>query len=260
MFEDIFKSVQQYVADRIVSPLIGAFAVSWCIWNYKFIVILLSEEPVRVSFQMIDELAYPTRWSLFAIGFLGPFFTSITYIFLYPYPAKFVYNFTRRRQRELLDLKREIEDETPLTIEESRKLKLEAIRQQQSFYEQLERREREVEKLQQELKELRALQEHDVESDGEDLEFQEDDGSDVSNGKRSVLSQSQMMLLRLIGEGASQKAEFMDKDRSSLEVDFDLDELLGAGLIERYPIRGGGRSSSAYRITQEGRRIVLGVA
>ncbi|HEY8095736.1 MAG TPA: hypothetical protein VIE65_06515, partial [Methylobacter sp.] len=42
----------------------------------------------------------------------------------------FVYAFTRNRQKEIHDIRRRIEDQTPLTIEESRKIRSDAIRKE----------------------------------------------------------------------------------------------------------------------------------
>lgn len=252
MFEDLVKAVQQHVADRLVSPLFGAFAVSWGLWNYKFIVILLSEEPVRRSFEMIDTLAYPHSWSFVVIGLVFPLLTALAYIFLYPYPAKFVYEFTRARQKELLDIKRKIEDETPLTVEESRRLRMELVRAEQSFYEQLEKKDQEIGRLRGQLDSLLSSQ----------AQIQEERGADFGAGDDSDQDQvtdEQIQLLRLIGEHSSgvAKRDIPRQGRSQVEVDFDVGELRGLGLIEQFNARVNGTPVAALRLTHEGRRIVV---
>jgi hypothetical protein len=108
----------------------GSFVVSWCLWNYRFLVILFSDTTLTQTFSQIDASCFPDTWAVFYRGVLFPLLTSLAYIFVYPYPAKFVYEFTRRRQQELLAIRRRISDETLLTVEESRKLRSELLRMQ----------------------------------------------------------------------------------------------------------------------------------
>lgn len=256
MFEDLLKALQQQVADRVVSPLIGAFSVSWALWNYKFILIVLSEEPVRRSFGLIDELAYPHWWSVAVIGLLGPLSTALLYIFAYPYPAKLVYQFTRQRQRELLELKRRIEEETPLTIEESRRIRLEASRLEQSFYDQLERKEREIDRLKDELRLAgdTLIPAQQAAHDDEAMAI-EDVGPVVD---RSHVTESQIGLLEIIGEESSVvRSKLSFQGRTRLETDFDLGELEGKGFISRSTARTAAGTVAVYQITQDGRRVVL---
>lgn len=248
MFEDLLKAVQLQISERLVSPLMGAFAVSWSLWNYKFLVILLSKEPVARSFKMIDALAYPHWWSFGLLGVALPLVTSLAYIFLYPYPARFVFSFTRQRQRELLDIKRKMEDETPLTVEESRKLRREAIRLEQSFYDQLERRDREIERLKDEL----AAAQVDAKTQVSDAPVREAERAPIA------LSDSQTQLLKMIGESPGmQRGDISSRGRNRIEVDFDLGELKNGGLIESFSARMDGRPFTGLRLTHEGRRAVL---
>jgi len=118
MVDEILKSAKAQISERIASPLIGSFVISWCLWNYKFLVILFSSASVSQTFALIDKIAFPTFWALVLNGILLPILTAVAYIFAYPYPAKYVYEFTRRRQKEINEVRQRIEDETLLTIEE----------------------------------------------------------------------------------------------------------------------------------------------
>jgi hypothetical protein len=125
--ENLVKSIKEVMYDRVTSPLFGSFIVSWSIWNYKTIYILLSTKKVEDKFSYIENILYSDVWSLLSCGLLYPLFTSLIFIFAFPYPEKFIYKFWHARQKELKEAKQTIDDETPLTKEESRKIKRNAF-------------------------------------------------------------------------------------------------------------------------------------
>jgi hypothetical protein len=54
---------------------------------------------------------------------VAPLATAAFYILAFPYPSNWVYSYSLRRRKEALSLKREIDDQTVLTQEESRSLR-----------------------------------------------------------------------------------------------------------------------------------------
>jgi hypothetical protein len=138
VLEEMIASAKAQATERLASPLTGSFLIAWCLWNYKFIVILFSAASVSKTFEMINSVAFPDAWTVATRGLLLPLLTAAAYIFVYPYRAKFVYGFTRRRQKEQNDLRRQIENETPLTLEESRKLRGEALAAEAKHKEELD--------------------------------------------------------------------------------------------------------------------------
>jgi hypothetical protein len=123
MIEDIVKSIKVNLYDRATSPLFVTFAISWVLWNYRLIVTLFTSMPVKEKFTYIDAVLYASPYATFGVGFCFPLLTAGVFIFVYPYPAKYVFEFWRNRQKELKEVKQKIEDETPLTIEESKQLR-----------------------------------------------------------------------------------------------------------------------------------------
>jgi predicted transcriptional regulator len=126
--EDLFNSIKAYLYDGTSSPLFGAFFVSWLIWNYKAVLVIFSSNPLIVKLDYFSDTLYPISTSFsfthpIFILIIYPTVTAIAYIYLYPIPAKHIYRYSRNAQRELREVKQEIENETPLTIEESRKIR-----------------------------------------------------------------------------------------------------------------------------------------
>ena len=58
MIEDISKSIKANMYERATSPLFGAFAISWAIWNYKTILAILSSMTVKEKVSYIENEIY----------------------------------------------------------------------------------------------------------------------------------------------------------------------------------------------------------
>lgn len=123
MLEGVGKSIGQFIDERLSSPLLGTFLISWAAWNYKFIVILLSSNSVLRTFELIETVAFPTGLDVALRGFAYPLLTTLLYIYVYPYPAKLVYSTWRRTQYDLTKIRQQYADETLLSIDESRELR-----------------------------------------------------------------------------------------------------------------------------------------
>lgn len=145
--DDLLKSIKAHLHDKATSPLFGTFAVTWIVWNYKFIMVLFSSFPVDKKFEYISTHLYPFVNSYLSRGVLFPLLTTIFFIFVYPYPAKWVYSFVRNQQRQLLEIKAKIEDETPLTVEDSRNIRRELTRLVLEHEKELEAKNSEILKL-----------------------------------------------------------------------------------------------------------------
>lgn len=152
--DDVVKSIKAHLYDRVVSPLFGAFLISWAIWNYRIIFILLSSEVIPYKFNYIDEhyssMIYFGGFSIskcWAVGIAAPLLSALSYIYLYPFFALPVYKFSLSRQKKLADTKNIIEDATLLTLEKSRKIIQDTKKMQISYDEKLHQAEEEIDAL-----------------------------------------------------------------------------------------------------------------
>lgn len=240
MIEDIIRSAREQTSDRLASPLLGSFLVSWCLWNYKFLVILFSDASVTMTFRLIKEVAFPDPSVVVLNGVLLPLATAVAYIFVYPYPARLVYGFTRRRQREINDLRREIEGETPLTLQESRQLRAEVIESEFKHQEELDRLNNEIARLREELDRIRAP------------------GKPALQASELVLSPSQLKLMKVlerVGGKALHSHLVTGNGPTRVGIEYDLGELKRLNLIHVDYDQSEGENS--YELTHDGRRVVL---
>ncbi|AEX51143.1 hypothetical protein [Rahnella aquatilis] len=150
MFDDLIKTVKSQLYDRVTSPLFSCFFISWVGWNYKFILVLLSGIKIEEKFKYIDLNIYTSAYDIALHGIFYPLLTALFVIYIYPYPAKYTYSFYRRRQVELKEIQQQIDDDTPLTKEEAKKIRSDAFILNIEF-------EKEIEKLRDENISLRAL-------------------------------------------------------------------------------------------------------
>ncbi len=111
MNDEVTKSILSNIQDRAVSPLFGAFVISWSLWNYKFILAILAFIPLAEKISFIEQVLYPELCRSIVFLGAGPILTSLGFIFGYPYPARLVFRFWRQKQKELRDIRLSIENE-----------------------------------------------------------------------------------------------------------------------------------------------------
>ncbi|MEW8092543.1 MAG: hypothetical protein AB2777_17575 [Candidatus Thiodiazotropha endolucinida] len=147
MINEVIKSVKSSLYERVSSPLFGAFLISWIAWNYKFVVILFSKMTAHEKFDYIETFIYCGPVATITQGFLFPFITAVVFILVYPYPSRWLYGYWNNQQKILKEIKQKIEDETPLTIEESRTIRREMLQLESVFDNEIRRKDSELEKL-----------------------------------------------------------------------------------------------------------------
>lgn len=123
MIDDIIKDFKASLYERTASPLFVTFIAAWGGWNYRLIVTVLSSTDLDAKLAKLDKLV-PGDWYLQAWQFgLGPLLTALAFLLLYPHPARWVYKYWQTQQKMLKKERQKIEDETPLTLEESQKIR-----------------------------------------------------------------------------------------------------------------------------------------
>ena len=120
---DFIKTIQLQLYERVSSPLASIFTISWCLCNWKFIVILLSNLSIYEKFDYINGEIYKNWLDIILFGAIFPLISTAFWIFVYPRPAKFVYKYLRKKQQEIKIERQKIEDEEPLTREEAKQIR-----------------------------------------------------------------------------------------------------------------------------------------
>jgi hypothetical protein len=251
MIDELVKTIRLHLSERLTSPLLGAFVTSWCVWNYRVLMVLFSGEPLARKFGFLDNTIYPNVWQSLTFGFALPAITAAAYLFLYPYPSKIVYEFTRKKQREILDIRRRIEGETPLTIEDSKKIRGEHALAEQTYSSELDRKDREIEKLKTQVGALQDLAVARAESGVAGA-------SNANRHENARLAEELLDMLKLIEQSGgviSESTAIKKSGAPKIEAEFALGELRRLELATRTLDRQSG--ANVYKFTHSGRAALI---
>jgi hypothetical protein len=133
VLENIVNSIKATLYDRTSSPLFGSFALSWAVWNYRVLVVLLGSGDFSNKLAFIDQQLYPHWWHVAVFGVAVPLVTAVAFIFVYPIPARWVYRYAANEHRKLRNLRKEIEGDELITEDEARKLRQDHVALQVQF-------------------------------------------------------------------------------------------------------------------------------
>lgn len=243
--EDLIKSIKAHLYERTTSPLFGAFTISWGIWNYKFLVTVFSSMETHLKFDYIATFLYPNTYTCLSIGIIYPLLTTLAFIFLYPYPAKFVYSFTRLRQKELKEIKQSIEDKTPLTHEESRKLRRDMAELEIEYEKEIQRKNDENQRLKELIEELKK------ENNSPPI-----NKKNVKEPPPYKLDNEQLTLLKLIStnDEPSEKNLVGWSKTNKVKTEYNLGELVNKSFIT---VHSSSQRGKYYIINHSGRSLLV---
>lgn len=264
MINDLITSIKANLYERVTSPLLGTFAVAWVLWNWRFMVVIFSGMTVYQKFSYVETWIFPSTESFLLFGILYPLLSALALIFIYPYPANFVYKFHRNQQKKLKEIRQQLEDETPLTIEEARKIRHETFQLTKEFDEELKRRDAEIEMLKATNKSLEETIQSYKESDATIYSpdvLSSDEDSDNPNVNKAetkpeeIVSDVQLKLMEYIGNSE----DHTDWDRifnigknfglNRLETEYNMEILLNLKLVKFL--------NSTFSLSHKGKGYVL---
>lgn len=78
---------------RLSSPVVMNFSIAWCVWNYKFIVILLSDNKVSETFALVDEYVSSTWGGYWGSFVVLPFVSMLGFVLLNPLAELLFYRY-----------------------------------------------------------------------------------------------------------------------------------------------------------------------
>lgn len=146
MLSDFRKSIQSILYERLVSPLSGAFFISWFLWNWKIIFILFSNDNeldiiakfnyIEANLSSLDHLVFFPILSVLCLILIYPFIST---------GALWVWLKFKKWQN---DIKNDVEKQQLLTLEQSLELRFEVQNQGDRFENILKSKEQEISLLQ----------------------------------------------------------------------------------------------------------------
>lgn len=122
-WEGFGSAVGSVIGERLSSPLVSTFAVSWSLWNFKFFVILFSKNSVTATYALIQAECFPTPFMSFFNGLVAPLTLTMAYFYLLPVLSKIIFEEWSRVQKETKDIKQRWEDQELLGSAEALELR-----------------------------------------------------------------------------------------------------------------------------------------
>lgn len=251
MLEDLQKSIKATLYDRVTSPLFGSFLLSWFIWNYKFVLVVLSPLSVTDQFIEIDKL-YADDYAWLCQGLIFPLASAVFFILVYPYPALWIYSYWHQRQKKLTEVKHRIDAETLLTREQSREIRQKITQLEIELEKQLNEKETEIEELQSQLRSMQSsieLEEEHGQSEKTEINEKDDPAS--------ALTEEHIEVLKTIAElgGKSYASEIAAKLGFELiKAEYFLEDMVAKGFMERGSFFRNGEGRKGFVLTTKGKK------
>jgi predicted transcriptional regulator len=275
--EDILKSIKAQLYERAISPLTGSFIIAWCLWNYKFVLVLFSGLSIPDKFEWIECELFDTWQEVWLLGLLYPLLSTAIYLFIYPFIAKPVFKFVRQKQVDMMNDKKRIDGGTLLTDKQSQVLysKIDQLEEEQQKI--IDRKDREIERRDAQIKqysadmleaeedkksavdELTKLKQTALTKKNRDaLHALADDNDKGSNlDQERTLSNEEVEILRVVADGESgvRSSYLIDKvNLHRIKFAHFIEVLLDEGYIEVNPFG----EEATYYLTSVGSSYLLG--
>jgi hypothetical protein len=252
MFDDVSKTIKSQLYERVSSPLLISFVSSWLAWNYRFVMTVTSSLPLTEKFSVIDTQIFPTLEKIFLHGSVYPLCTALLLIFVYPIPAKFVYEHWRRQQRELKEIQQRIDDETPLSNEEAREIRREALKVSIEYDKEIQSKSAEIARLKEIVEELQ------VQSPSGGPDIVQSKAPETTQSAPVDLDESQLLMLDQIARspnGIFKKPLMERSGDDNVLAEYNLGELIrGEFVTTRYSSPKGDYFLAA---THSGRALLV---
>ncbi|WP_289329490.1 hypothetical protein [Pseudomonas sp. 'CRE Jenny 4'] len=226
MLDDIATTIKAQLYERVTSPLLGAFLISWCIINYKLILIVLSSLSAPEKIVYIELNLFCTTSDYIFKGVIYPLAAALSLILIYPYPAAWIYRVSKTHKRHLKQIQQTIDDETPLTKDDARKIRKDALEIEIKADAELARKKNEIDNLRQTNLQLQGQLELSAKrSDEQTSTFAELEGRVLESSKtimelRSRNEELEVFLYKVSNNPKIHRGEYLAKniDTESLSL------------------------------------------
>lgn len=249
--DDLLKSLKAQLYDRVASPLLSSFLISWVLWNHRlFVVLTTSDLKLQDKFDYVDNTLYPTWMQIVGRGFAWPLLSALVLLLAYPFPGRWVYAYVRDQQNRLKQVQKQKDDESPMTREEEKELRTTLRKTLDDFDAELWKRDSQIKELKQDLEKERSRYNE------LNAAWQQERTRTQQRDKLAEVSDLGYFMLRKIAanEGLYQQSLLLSEAGADvIQSKFQLDELERQGLIRRRTTMEG----DAFEAMPAGRTVLV---
>lgn len=235
--EDMWNSVKAYLYERASNPFGVTFVVSWLVWNFRVVMIVLSDDELHSKFHYLDSyfsLPHPimAEYSISSGGYfvnslIAPLVITLLYVFASPLLSYPVYKFSLWYQTKMLNLKKQSDGLVMLTEKEARDLRVKMAGLKRKYENELDEANKLNDALNEKLSELGYQPSESEENDSEGSE--QTVVPEQAEPATENLSEVQEAILRFFStndvESANRTSVLRGLDYSNLIVSQALHEL-----------------------------------
>lgn len=153
---DGVKNLSNVFSQRVFSPLFSSFFISLILFNWQVLVFLFWGKG-SAAYTINSIQAHYLQLGLFTSTFylfVGPLIATAFYVFIYPHPARWVYEYSKIQSEILVKLKNDIEGNRLLSLEESQTLRMRMQQLQSDFSQMLQSKDEEIVLLKRQVEEI----------------------------------------------------------------------------------------------------------
>lgn len=136
LFSEFYNSTRDLIADRLSSPFIFSFVITWLISNYKIIMVILTTQ--SESFVLDYKIQLIENFLNVRHGLIYPLIGACFYTFAYPFIDQEISKFTLKRKMAIRNDKNQIEKTQLRTAEEVKAIHLRHFKIEQEYKAEIE--------------------------------------------------------------------------------------------------------------------------
>lgn len=154
MLDDIRKSINSTLYERVSSPLYGTIIISWLIWNWEIVYLTLFINETRIGGTKIDYIIenYSNIHNLLTF----PAISTLLLLTVMPFASNGAYYLSLVFKKWRTEKRNEVDNKQLLSIEKSIALREEIRNQEEKFDKLLEGKNEEIKILTQEVENYRS--------------------------------------------------------------------------------------------------------
>ncbi|HFD32980.1 MAG TPA: hypothetical protein ENJ28_09795 [Gammaproteobacteria bacterium] len=153
MIEELRKSINSTLYERVSSPLFGALFLSWLVWNWKIVYLTIFVNEKNINGSKIDYISNNYLDVHFLVTY--PLISTLILLTIVPFFTNGAYFLHLKFHKWRVDKKHEVEKNQLLTLEQSIQLRSEIAVKEQDFKNMISGKDNEIESLKFQLQEVK---------------------------------------------------------------------------------------------------------